>query len=181
MTNRAAAARYARALFDVSLSESDPQAVEQELAAFVELVSGHDLLMKVLTNPAIPAPRKQALVTQLTARAGLSSAPAKLLALLAQRDRVVLLPDLLGEYRQRVLDHQKVVRAEVTTAVPLPTDRVAALGQAFEGVTGRRVLVTTSVDPAVIGGVVARLGSTVYDGSVRRHLERIREALTEGT
>ena len=181
MTRRAAAARYARALFDVALREADPQAVEHELAAFVELVGGHDLLMKVLTNPAIPPPRKQALVTALTARAGLSLAPAKLLALLAGRDRLALLPELLGEYRQRVLDHQNIVRAEVTTAVPLPADRVEALGRAFEGVTGRRVLVTASVDPGVIGGVVARLGSTVYDGTVRRHLERMREALTEGT
>ena len=181
MTNRAAAARYARALFDVSLKESDPQAVERELAAFVELVSGHDLLLKVMTNPAVPAPRKQALVTQLTARAGLSAAPAKLLALLAGRDRLALLRDLLDDYRRRVLDHLNIVRAEVTTAVPLPADRVEALGRAFAGVTGRKVLVTARVDPAVIGGVVARLGGTVYDGSVRRHLERIREALTAGT
>ena len=73
------------------------------------------------------------------------------------------------------------MRAEVTTAVPLPAERVQALARAFGGVTGRRVLVTTRVDPEVIGGVVTRVGSTVYDGSVRRHLERIREGLTAGT
>jgi len=181
MTNRSAASRYARALFDVALKEADPQAVERELAAFVDLVQGHEELGRVLVNPAIPAPHKRALVGELAARAGASPVMAKLLGLLAERDRLVLLRDLLEEYRRRLLDHQRVVRAAVTTAVPLPADRATALGQAFARVTGRQVQVTTAVDPAVIGGVVARIGSVVYDGSVKRHLERIREALTQET
>lgn len=181
MTNTLAAARYGRALFDVALKETDPQAVERELAAFVGMVQGHDLLGKVLVNPAIPASRKRALVAELSAQAGLSPITSKLLGLLAERDRLVLLADVLEEYRRRLLDHQQVVRAAVTTAVPLAADRVSALGQAFTRVTGRQVQVTTSVDPALIGGVVARIGSVVYDGSVRRQLERIREALTQGT
>jgi F-type H+-transporting ATPase subunit delta len=181
MTNRAAAARYARALFDVAMKEADLQAVERELSEFVDLVRGHEQLSKVLVNPAIPAARKQALVSALSGRAGLSPVTSKLLALVAGRDRLVLLGDLVEEFRRRVLDHQQVVQAAVTTAVPLPADRVSALGQAFARVTGRRVQVTAGVDPAVIGGVVARIGSVVYDGSVKRHLERIREALTQGT
>jgi F-type H+-transporting ATPase subunit delta len=181
MTNRLAAARYGRALFDVALKETDPQAVERELAAFVGMVQGHDQLGRVLVNPAVPAPRKRALVAELSARAGLSPITSKLLALLAERDRLVLLADVLEEYRRRLLDHQQVVSAAVTTAVPLAADRVSALGQAFARVTGRQVQVTASVDPALIGGVVARIGSVVYDGSVRRQLERIREALTAGT
>lgn len=181
MTNRMSAARYARALFDVSLKESDPKAIEGELAAFVGLVTGHELLHRLLTNPAVPVPRKSAAIVELAGRAGLSAPLAKLVVLLAGRDRLALLPDLLDQYRQRLLDHEGVVRAEVTTAVPLPAERVQALARAFGGVTGRRVLVTTRIDPEVIGGVVTRVGSTVYDGSVRRHLERIREGLTAGT
>jgi F-type H+-transporting ATPase subunit delta len=181
VTNRSAAARYARALFDVALRESDPAAVEQEIAAFVDLVRGHEQLGRILVNPAVPAPRKCALVGELAARAGLSPVATKLLVLLAERDRLVLLGDLLDEYRRRLLDHQQVVCAAVTTAVPLAADRATALGQAFTRVTGRQVQVTTAVDPAVIGGVVARIGSVVYDGSVKRQLERIREALTHET
>ncbi len=181
MTNRAAAARYARALFDVALKEAEPQAVERELSAFLDLVRGHEQLSRVLVTPAVPAPRKQALVSALASRTALSPVTSKLLVLLASRDRLVLLADLVDEFRRRLLDHQRVVRAAVTTAVPLPPERVAALGRAFEKVTGRQVQVTAGVDPAVIGGVVARIGSVVYDGSVKRHLERIREALTEGT
>jgi F-type H+-transporting ATPase subunit delta len=181
VTNRSAASRYARALFDVALRESNPQDVERELAAFVDLVRGHEQLGKVLVNPAIPAPRKHGLVAALAAQLGLSAVTAKLLALMAERDRLVLLGDLLEEYRLRLLDHQRIVRAAVTTAAPLPTESADALAQAFAHVTGRRVQVTTGVDPALIGGVVARIGSVVYDGSVRRQLERLREALTHET
>jgi F-type H+-transporting ATPase subunit delta len=181
VTNRSAASRYARALFEVALKESDPQEVERELTSFVDLVRGHDQLGRVLVNPAVPAPRKRALVAELAAQMGLSTVTAKLLGLLADRDRLVLMGDLLEDYRQRLLDHQQVVRAAVTTAVPLPADSAAALAQAFGRVTGRRVQLTMAVDPAVIGGVVARLGSVVYDGSVRHQLERIREALTQET
>ncbi len=181
MTDRPAASRYARALLDVALKESDPQQVERELTSFVDLVRGHDELGKVVVNPAIPAPRKRALVAALAAQAGFSTVTAKLLGLLADRDRLALIGDLLEDYRQRLLDHQQVVRAAVTTAVPLAAESAAALAQAFSRVTGQQVQMTTTVDPAVIGGVVARIGSVVYDGSVKRQLERIRETLTEET
>jgi F-type H+-transporting ATPase subunit delta len=67
----------------------------------------------------------------------------------------------------------------VTTAVPLPPDRVEAVARGLERATGKRVRLTTTVDAAIMGGVVARLGSKVFDGSVRRHLERLREQLAE--
>ena len=104
---------------------------------------------------------------------------AKLLALLAERDRLVLLPDLLAAYRERLLDHQNVVRAEVTTAdaaARRSRDRrsSASLAQA----TGRTVTARRrSVDPAIIGGVVARIGGTVYDGSVTRQLQKMKQRL----
>jgi F-type H+-transporting ATPase subunit delta len=181
MTNRAAADRYAKALFEVARRESEPQAVERELAAFVGLVRGHDVLSRVLTNPAVPTPRKRAVVAELASRGDLQSVVRKLLDLLAERDRLQILPDLLGAFRQRLLDHLKIAQAEVTTAVPLAADRVEALGRALAAVTGRQVAVTAHVDPVIIGGVVARIGSTVYDGSVQRQLERMRETLRHET
>src|SRR5215217_7947710 len=107
MTNRAAANRYARALFDVAIKEQqDLDAIDRELAEFIDLMNAQPLFEKVLLNPAVPAPRKRPAV-------------AKLLVLLAERDRMVLLPELLAAYRDRVLDLRKVVRAEVVTAEPL--------------------------------------------------------------
>ena len=181
MTNRAAAARYARALFDVALKESDPQVVEQELAAFVALVAGHDLLKKLLTNPAVPVARKRPSWRSSWRGPRCRRSWRNCWRCWPSAIAWCCSRTCLEQYRQRLLDHEGVVRAEVTTAVPLPAERVQALAHAFGGVTGRRVLVTTRVDPEVIGGVVTRVGSTVYDGSVRRHLERIREGLTAGT
>jgi F-type H+-transporting ATPase subunit delta len=182
MTNKAAAIRYARALFEVALKEqADLQQIERQLAEFVDLFNGHPALKRVLLNPAVPVPRKRGAVADLTTRAGVTSVLAKLLVLLAERDRLVLLPDLLASYRERVLDHEHVVRAEVTTATPLPGDRIQALEQSLARVAGRRVTLAARVDPSIIGGIVTRIGSTVYDGSVTRQLEKIRSRLVEGT
>lgn len=182
MTSRAAAARYARALFDVALKESDVQQAGRELEAFSQLVAGHESLSRILANPAIPAPKKRALIEQLIARAG-SMLPvvSRLLLLLADRDRLVLLTEIASAYQHRLMDHAKVVRAEIVTAVGLPGDRVAALQAGLASATGRQVHLESRVDPSIIGGAIARVGSTVYDGSVTRQLEKMKETLTTGS
>ena len=100
MTSRAAAARYARALFDVALAErADLDRVDQDLSGFAALVAGNAMLHRALTNPAIPAPRKRAVVEQLLEQSeGILAPLGKLLVLLAERDRLVLLPDLAAAY-----------------------------------------------------------------------------------
>ena len=180
MTKRAAASRYARALLDVAVNDGDPQAVELELAGFAALVQAHPSLETVLLNPALPATRKRAVVTEVLNRAtGVSGIVTRLLQLLAERDRLRLLPDLLESYRERLLDHLQVVRAEVTTAMTLPADRVQGLERRLEETTGKRVSVVARVDPEIIGGVVTRIGSVVYDGSLARQLGRLKERLVE--
>jgi F-type H+-transporting ATPase subunit delta len=178
MTNRSAALRYARALFDVVLKEADVRRVETELAAFNALVSGHDALHRALTNPAIPPARKHGVVEGLLAQAGpVTPALRKLLLMLADRDRLVVLPDLVDTYRDRLMQHLQVVAAEVTTAIPLSEDRRASLERNLAAATRRTVVLTTRVDPAIVGGAVTRVGSTVYDGSIVRQLERLKEQL----
>jgi F-type H+-transporting ATPase subunit delta len=179
MTSRAAGIRYARALFDVARKEGDIEQAGRDLAAFAQLVAGHDLLPRVLSNPAIPASRKRAVIEELLARAGsLTPVVGKLLTLLADRDRLVLLPDIAAAYQDRLMEHANVVRAEVVTAVDLTGDRMAALQQGLAQATGRQVQLESRVDPSIIGGAIARIGSTVYDGSVTRQLEKMKEALT---
>jgi F-type H+-transporting ATPase subunit delta len=178
MTSRGAAIRYARALFDVVTKEGDIQQVGRELSGFNALVSGHEGLSRVLVNPAIPAARKRAVIEQLLLQGGrVSPVLSKLLLLLADRDRLALLPELTAAYEQRLMDHANIVRAELTTAVPLPADRVSALQQGLANITGRQVQLETKVNPAIIGGAVARLGSTVYDGSVTTQLQKVKERL----
>ena len=179
MTSRGAAVRYARALFDVAKKESDVQQAGRELSSFASLVAGNEMLSRTLVNPAIPAPRKRAVVEQLLARIGpLSSVVSKLLLLLAERDRLAILPDLVRAYDARLMEEAQVVRAEVTTAIELPAERVNALRDGLARATGRQVQLEARVDPSIIGGAVARIGSTVYDGSVTRQLQKVKDRLT---
>ena len=144
------------------------------------MIQSHDVLATIFTNPAIPASRKAALVKALLERAGSLSTPLqKLILLLADRDRLVLLSDLASAYRERLLDHQRVIRGNVTTAVALDEPTLRLLEQGLARATGRKVILQSKVDPSIIGGVVTRLGSTVYDGSVTTQLNRLRESLIE--
>ena len=181
MTARMSALRYARAVLDVALAEADPAVVEQELAAAAELFKGHAGLWKVMTNPAVPAPKKRAIVNSLLPQLGVTPVVQKTLQMLASRDRIALLPEIVDAYSSGLMDHQKVVRASVTSAVPLPGDRAKALERELVGITGRKVVMSAAVDPAMIGGLVTRIGSTVWDGSVKRQLEKIREKLAAGS
>lgn len=179
MTSRGAAIRYARALFDVAQKEADIQQVGRELADIAGVISGNEMLSRTLSNPAIPAARKRGVMEQLLARAGrLTPTVSKLLLLLADRDRLALVPELASAYEARLMDHAQIVRAEVTTAVPLSADRVSALQQGLAEVSGRQVQLDTRVDPSIIGGAVARIGSTVYDGSITTQLQKVKERLT---
>jgi F-type H+-transporting ATPase subunit delta len=179
MSTRASAARYARALLDVAIKESNPEQAEQELAAFVDLLQQHPELQRALTHPAVAAAGKRAVVQQLVDRLKPATPTGKLLLMLADRDRLVLLPELLEIYRDRLMEHLKIVRAEITTAEPLPAQRASALQQRLAAATGRSVTLTTKVDPSIIGGMVTRIGSTVYDGSVATQLQAIRQRLVD--
>jgi len=179
MSNRASASRYAKALLDVMIREGNPEQAEQEVASFADLFERHEDLRKAMLNPAVPVTAKRSVMQQLVARVQPSRPVGKLMMLLAERDRLELLPDLLAAYRDRLMDYLQVVRAEVLTAIPLPDDRAAQLQQRLADVTGRRVMMSTKVDPSIIGGVVARIGSTVYDGSVATQLARIKSKLVE--
>lgn len=177
MSTRASASRYARALLDVVVKEGNPEAVEKELAAFADLLAQNPNLQKALINPAVPVTGKHGIVKELASKLRMSTVPTKLLLMLADGDRLALVPDLLVVYRDRLMDLRHVVRADVTTAEPLPDAKVALLKQQLAQVTGRTVTMTTRVDPSIIGGVVARVGSTVYDGSVATQLDKIKNRL----
>ena len=179
MSSRASAVRYARALFDVALKESEPGQVEQELSSITTLIRDHADLQRALESPSVPPTGKKAVVEALVQRAGFSPAVSKLLLMLAERDRLVLLPEVLGAFQAKLRDQRKVLEAEVTTAMPLEPAQQAALQQRLSAATAREVTVTTKVDPALIGGVVARIGTMVYDGSLATQLAKLKGRLAE--
>jgi F-type H+-transporting ATPase subunit delta len=172
VTSSAAASRYARALFDVLLKES-PQSIEKvqaDLQDFANLLTG---------SAPIPATKKRAVAQELLHHASLPSPAAKLILLLADKDRLMLLPDVAKAYREQLMDHLKIVRGEVTSAMPLTDDTLRAIEQGLATATGRKVVLEAKVDASIIGGVVTRLGSTVYDGSVVTQLQKMKQALID--
>jgi F-type H+-transporting ATPase subunit delta len=182
VTPGAAASRYARALFDVVLKEGDTAALQNaqgELQEFATLFT-REPLAQIFANPAIPVQKKKGLAAALVARAAHVSPPlAKLIGVLAEKDRLTLLPGVARAYSERVMDHLKIVRGEVTTAAPLSPETLRTLEQGLAKATGRQVVLQARVDPSIIGGVVTRLGSTVYDGSVTTQLRKMKQALVD--
>jgi F-type H+-transporting ATPase subunit delta len=179
MSNQASANRYAKALLDVAIKEADPIRTERDLTAFADVLAKHDELRRSLTNPVVPVHAKRAVIEQLTARLETSQPLGKLLLMLADRDRLEIMPELAEAYRTRLMDHQNVVRAEVVSAVPLGEDRAALLQKKLAALTGRTVKLATRVDPSILGGLVARVGTIVYDGSIATQLAKMKDRLSE--
>lgn len=178
MTNRTAATRYARALLDVAQREhADPTVIEGQLASLATLFNEHEGLRKSLLNPAVPKPRKRAVVAEIIGKVGVLPIVSKTLLLMADNDRLALIPDVAEAVSQRLLEVKNIVRAEVTTASALPAERLADIQRSLATATGCTVDVTAKVDPSIVGGMIARVGSTVFDGSVVNHLQRLRQRL----
>jgi F-type H+-transporting ATPase subunit delta len=176
---RTSARRYAKALFDVAIAESDPAVVERDLASLLDAMQSHPEFRRVLTAPGIPHSARVGLMQAYAQRAGAQPPVAKLLALLAERGRLALLPDLIAVYRERLLEHAHIVRAVVTSASPLSPNYLRRVEQRLGELTGKTVQLDARVDESLVGGLVTRIGSTVYDGSVRTQLSKMKQQLVE--
>jgi F-type H+-transporting ATPase subunit delta len=177
MSTRTSAARYARALFDVALKEADLNVVRNNLTDLAGAMKDHPELQRTLGNRALPEAARRNIILAVGDALGVLPPVRKLLALLADRRRLELLPDIAAVYNERLLEHQNIVQADVTTAAPLSADAAARLEAGLRSATGKQITMRVSVDPALLGGVVARVGSTVYDGSVRTQLKKMRDQL----
>ena len=179
MSVRTSATRYAKALLDVAVKESDPAQIERDLATIVRAMTAQPELHQVMTSPRTPQAARVNIVNAISERAQVQRPVARLLTMLADRRRLELLPDLLAVYRERLLAHGNVVQGSVTSVTPLAPEALRALEASLSGVTGKQVQLDPAVDPAIIGGVVTRLGGTVYDGSIRTQLAKMRQQLVE--
>jgi F-type H+-transporting ATPase subunit delta len=179
MTIDAAVQRHARALLDVAERTGDPDRVDAELSALAAAMRSDAEVARLLGPSMLPPGRRIEVLRALAARAGLSDDVAKLLKLLAEREQLDTLPALASAYHARLMERRNIVAAEITTAVPLPAEAADALARRLGEVTGKRITLSARIDPAIIGGVVARVGSVVYDGSVSGQLARMRQKLVE--
>ncbi len=166
---------YAEALFAVAKAEGTLGEVEDELFRFARVLEGSDELRATLTDPHLPASRRQQIVEDLL---GTKASPTtiSLISLVVGTGRGRDLPAIIDSLvALSATEHGKEV-AEVRSAVALTDDQVERLGKALGSATGKSVEVKVIVDPSVLGGLVAQVGDTVIDGTVRHRLNQLRDA-----
>jgi len=182
MTLTAVATRYASALADVVTAARSPLKPEQaaaELRAFETTLQGSPELRHALVTPAVPASRKRAVVGHIAGLLQLSPIARNLLFVLVDRRRMTSLAAIIESFERIVDERMGFARAEIVAAREMSAAQRAAVNAQLERLTGKHVRMRFAVDDGLIGGVVARIGSTVYDGSVRGELQSLKRRLSE--
>ena len=177
MSVQTVARRYATALADVVTARGEAQEVRGELHDWAEMMQSNDQLLEVFRNPTIPYEQKRKVLTTLIARARVRPTTANFLQVLLQNQRLADLIEVNKRFAQILDERSGMVSAEVTTARPVPQSAQDALRAKLTAMTGRNVRLNFATDEELIGGIVARIGSTIYDGSVRNQLQQVRERL----
>lgn len=180
------ARRYARALADIIFAARLPaaalraevQQAKQHLADFASLLRQHAALRAALTSPAVSREQKLALLDRLRAPLGLGERTRNFLAVLLDHRRLDLLEQVLGAFDTEVYARLGIVPVEITTALALNDKQKKLLEERLAALTGAQVEMRFRQNPEVLGGVVARLGSTIYDGSLRAQLRRLQRQLS---
>jgi F-type H+-transporting ATPase subunit delta len=174
-------ARYAEAFADVVTdAKLNTVAIDHQFSDFLATWEGSAELRTFFVNPAIPAPQKIAILDKLNAQLGMQKELRNLLAVLTQNDRIGHVVEVAAAYRS-ILQQQLGIRpAEIVTARELSGDERSALVAELVKLAGAKIDPSFKLDSSILGGAVVRIGSTVYDGSVRGRLDRLKEALTAG-
>ena len=172
------AARYARALADVVMDANlNPEEVERQLEDFAATFAGSKDLRELLLNPSIPTRKRVAILDTVNSRIGCGPKVRNFVAVLIRNERLGALAEILEDYRLEMNRRLSISDAEVITARPLPEQERNSLEGQVAKLAGTRVKATFREDGSLIGGAIVRIGSTIYDGSVRGRLERLKERL----
>jgi F-type H+-transporting ATPase subunit delta len=172
------ASRYARALADVIAQfHLDTAAVDKQLQSFLAAWDESSQLREVFEDPSVPAVQKIAVLDKINAKLHFAPQVRNFVAVLIEHDRIAAIHEIVTEYRKELQTRLGIYQAEVTTARELnAADKTSLLEQVGKLAKGQ-VDATFKLDPAILGGVVVRIGSTVYDGSVLGRVERLKETL----
>ena len=165
---------YADALFEVAHAEGSLGEVEDELFRFSQTLQGSDELREALTDARIPAARRQQIVEDLL-QGKASPATVSLVSMVVGMGRARQLPEIIAQLVERSAAEANKEVAEVRTAVGLSASQRERLVEALNKATGKQVTLKVVVDPSVMGGVVAQVGDTVIDGSVRGRLDQLKQ------
>ncbi|HEY0005297.1 MAG TPA: ATP synthase F1 subunit delta [Pyrinomonadaceae bacterium] len=178
---QAVARRYATALADVVISQGEEREVQDELKAWEQLMQSNTQLLEVFRNPTIPYEQKRKVLNTLIARTRVRQTTANFLQVLLQNQRLAELGEVNRRFAQILEERAGVVSAEVTTARPVSASLQEALRSKLADLTGKQVRLNFTTDEELIGGMVTRIGSTIYDGSVRSQLQQVKERMVGKT
>ena len=180
MSDLIIARRYARALYEQAQQDGVLDAVDADMAVIRETLEASRDLNRFFRSPIISREKKQAVVTSLV-ETQQRPTTLRFLELLVDKKREDLVPEIVAAYRALRDEQEGVVEAHVKTALPLSDEEERTLTTALERMTEQKVRLDVERDPELVGGVVIRVGDTVYDGSVRNKLANLREQLEHGT
>jgi F-type H+-transporting ATPase subunit delta len=174
----ATARRYAQAVFEIASESGNVDRWRQDVRTIADYL-GNKRLLFVLSEPKIPAARKELMARDLLAEKVQPEA-LNLALLLVERGIAEIAPGISTEFERLYNDYRGQAPAEVTTAVPLDDDLRAQIASQLQAITGKRVLLRERVDPAILGGAIARVGDTLIDGSLRRRFAVLRQQIAAG-
>ena len=178
MPKGAIARRYAGAIFDIGLKQHSLDRTLEDVRGIAQ-VFAHRKLAYLLREPNVPAQRKERAIRQALADKVLPTS-LNLALLVVQRELVDLMPNIARELEQLVLDYKNEAIADVTTATRIDDAQLTQIKQALEKRTGKTIITHTRVQPDILGGVIARVGDQVIDGSIRTRLAALRQQLLKG-
>jgi len=174
------ARRYSAALADIALESGDTESIKAELGAWNDIFASSENLRDVFSNPAIAHANKEKLLEDLIAKSKPKKTTANFLRILLRNGRLTEIGSINERFASVLEERSGIVAAEITSARELPDSERVAFQTNLERLTGRRVKVNYAINKEIIGGVVTRIGSKVYDGSVKTKLENLKEELING-
>src|SRR4051794_27039236 len=167
---------YAQGIFDIARAEGALESVENELFQFSQLFQDNEQLREKLTDQSLPVEKRQAIVEDLLGQKA-SPLTVNLISFLVGTGLARDLPEIVDRLVERAAAERQREVAEGRTAVPLDDEQRRRLTEALQTSTGKQIELKVIVDPSILGGVIARVGDTVIDGTVRRRLDQLRESL----
>lgn len=174
---RSASLQYANALADIALAQGAAEPAAKQLQEFGVMYAQSADLRTFLASPAVTVEAKHAVIEKITSRQGASRIIRNFLFVIADHRRTQLLPDILETFQQVIRQRQGVAEAEVSSAVELTAAQKKELAATLTKLTGKKVETKYSLNPALLGGAVVRIGDTIYDGSLRSRLNEMRNRL----
>jgi F-type H+-transporting ATPase subunit delta len=173
------AGRYATALFELALESNSIDAVKADLQGFETLVAGNADLTRLVRSPVFSTEDQSKALSAILAKAGISGLAANFLKLVTSKRRLFAVGNIIRGFRTLVAHHKGEVTAQVTVAEKLSDARLAEIKDTLKTVTGKDIQMDVRIDPAIIGGLIVKLGSRMVDSSLRTKLNAIKHAMKE--